>query len=876
MPKPNLAFVDYVNDILPLPKNATFEELVAITKKVPPSSIAYPKLIKAIKEHPAYKKVIADLNTGEVGRNYKFLKKPDIHISHVAKAYKQVSEREAGFKKAYDAALKRAGNDPVKLVAEHAQSAKKGEMPLLEKKIRSLPEYKEFLEYDKEKGFTKTGSHGGFQKSKDPSREFLRFKTYLKFASKLPEGTKMADYIVLPELLKQLGKDRIPTPKRLGSDSSRYKFFDFNQIVKFLGEPIVAADGREFFPRPTDQQVSQLKRFFKEGKYLFGENTEDIVKAIHKNEKLRKMLSAKNFPALHEFHPEIEKVLGRQVSDSAVAHGTRVYSDWTKGSLYKNMGLEFQPSASEVRLGNKIYSALEGFKRNNKWSQGEYLHAMREIKRNMPKAAGDLGSFKYYMSKYLPKGFLENKNLNVNEIFSIKQSARNKAFPYAYFADVIDADINQKNLANFQGKLSAAVYDTRNMISKLRAGDTTVSYADLVDRINKFQNERKTHAETIKRNFPGKNFNLADIVLGSEKEILKSDFDIADKVYSAKNLEKWKKQGIDIAGHAKTEGFAMTGADKRTSFLFRDLVNTSKELFNKGSAPEKYEIAFKLGCVGQNADGGRIGFALGSSVVKCVNTKLADEAQVPKLTQLDDSTPLLGKLKNAATGFLGFAKKGGKYGAIAAGGAAAAGLVKTFMNDDPSTYLSDENQQKNMLIEMVTNPIDETPEESPAILDYQLPTLGAVTAAGMVPGGKRLYDVRRRGGPNLKPAGPVRSALGLKGVLGKGLAATATPLGLAALEPLHIAGQVAQGDSLTDIATNPWNYLGPTFASGLTKEATKFASPTAAKIMRMGMSPTALRGLSRFGGYGLAASLGIQGLQKFDDWRNKRGWFSEE
>tara|TARA_Y100001951_G_scaffold91770_1_gene86057 strand:- start:188 stop:721 length:534 start_codon:yes stop_codon:yes gene_type:complete len=177
---------------------------------------------------------------------------------------------------------------------------------------------------------------------------------------------------------------------------------------------------------------------------------------------------------------------------------------------------------------------------------------------------------------------------------------------------------------------------------------------------------------------------------------------------------------------------------------------------------------------------------------------------------------------------------------------------------------------------MVTDPIDETPEESPAILDYQLPTLGAVTAAGMVPGGKRLYDVRRRGGPNLKPAGPVRSALGLRGVLGKGLAATATPLGLAALEPLHIAGQIAQGDSPTDIATNPWNYLGPTFAAPLTKEATKFAGPTMSKIMRMGMSPTALRGLSRFGGYGLAASLGIQGLQKFDDWRNKRGWFSEE
>ena len=302
-----------------------------------------------------------------------------------------------------------------------------------------------------------------------------------------------------------------------------------------------------------------------------------------------------------------------------------------------------------------------------------------------------------------------------------------------------------------------------------------------------------------------------------------------------------------------------------------------RNLFKNANPKEQFKIAEALNCpLPGRADGGRIGYALGSGTVNCVNTKLVNETEIPKLTRLDDSSPVLSKMKNAATGFLGFAKKGGKYGAIAAAGAAGAGLVKTFMNDDPTTYLSNEDQQKNMLIDMITSPIDDTPEESPEILDYQLPTMGAVTAAGMIPGGKRLYDVRRRGGPKLKPAGPVRSALGLKGVLGKGLAATATPLGLAALEPLHIAGQVAQGDSLTDIATNPWNYLGPTFASGLTKEATRFTSPMVSKIMRMGMSPTALRGLSRFGGYGLAASLGIQGLQKFDDWRNKRGWFREE
>lgn len=313
---------------------------------------------------------------------------------------------------------------------------------------------------------------------------------------------------------------------------------------------------------------------------------------------------------------------------------------------------------------------------------------------------------------------------------------------------------------------------------------------------------------------------------------------------------------------------------ERNTFLFN--------IFKQGTPKEQYAIATTLKCVPGNADGGRIGYALGTGAVNCVQTKLATETEIPKLTQLDDSSPGLTKMKNAATGFLGFAKKGGKFGAIAAAGAATAGLVKTFMNDDPTTYLSNEDQQKNMLIDMITSPIDETPEESPAILDYQLPTLGAVTAAGMVPGGAETYKARRAIrpdkliGPMEKGVGPVRAALGLKGVLGKGLAATATPLGLLALEPLHLAGQVQSGDSLTDIATNPLNYLGPTFASGLTKEATRFASPTMSKIMRMGMSPTALRGLSRFGGVGLAASLGIQGVMKYDDWRNKRGWFSEE
>ena len=77
-----------------------------------------------------------------------------------------------------------------------------------------------------------------------------------------------------------------------------------------------------------------------------------------------------------------------------------------------------------------------------------------------------------------------------------------------------------------------------------------------------------------------------------------------------------------------------------------------------------------------------------------------------KLTELDNTGPLA-KVKNAASTFLNVAKKGGRFGAFAAVGAAGAGLVKQFTSDDPTSYLSDENQQKNMLIDMVTEPVME-------------------------------------------------------------------------------------------------------------------------------------------------------------------------
>jgi hypothetical protein len=265
----------------------------------------------------------------------------------------------------------------------------------------------------------------------------------------------------------------------------------------------------------------------------------------------------------------------------------------------------------------------------------------------------------------------------------------------------------------------------------------------------------------------------------------------------------------------------------------------------------------------KKANGGRI------SCVDAVEEAIQKEPEklVQKASRLD-------KFKNAATGFLGLLKKGGKFGALAAAGAAGAGLVKTFMNDDPTTYLSDENQQKNMLIEMVTGPMVDKPDSTPEILDYQLPAIGATAAAGTAVTAPSTIEAARSARFGKKPSGYTKTALK---TLGRGLATTGTPLGLAAFEPLHIAGQVQAGDSLGEIATNPWNYAGLAFADDLSKFATKGLGPNIAKAMRLGISPAALRIGSRFLGLpGLALSLGISGYEMYDDYKKKRGMFSEE
>ena len=191
------------------------------------------------------------------------------------------------------------------------------------------------------------------------------------------------------------------------------------------------------------------------------------------------------------------------------------------------------------------------------------------------------------------------------------------------------------------------------------------------------------------------------------------------------------------------------------------------------------------------------------------------------------------------------------------------GLVKKFRNDDPTTYLSNEDQQKNMLVDMATQPVSLNIER-PAVLDYQLPALGA-TAVGATalaaPSTIKASGSRSLGVERKKPVGPVKTGLR---VLGRGLGVAASPAILAPLAAGDIVSQIAEGDSPMDIATDPLNYLYPAFADQ-TPKLTRGLPSAFKKVARLGLSKPALRLLSRAGIGGFAASAAIQGLGLLDD-----------
>ena len=460
---------------------------------------------------------------------------------------------------------------------------------------------------------------------------------------------------------------------------------------------------------------------------------------------------------------------------------------------------------------------------------------------------------------------------NWNDYNRVRNVIREK-YPNIVFE--LDHPLAKSTLKNFFNATPAQLTVVNPMTAQMNRGFKKV----LDERYsNAIQNKDYSKVKSINKIAKDLNINFGKV----DKTFKKFDYGSKpfEKLDVRKSIADALVQQQDLSTRlpkytkANPELFAKAGIDLNTldtnvpklDIKPKDLKRLVKNLTNK----EKLAYCSLLSRGGLPGD---CAAAIDNNPIKAA--QIFDEAP--------STSPAMAKVKSAANTFLNVARKGGRFGALAAVGATA-GAVKEFMSDDPTSYLSNENQQKNMLIDMVTEPVMD--ERDPGITsDAQLPVLGAVTAAGAIPGAAEYYKDRRGIRPNDKFTGPMKQGVGkiraaaspISGLLGKGLAATGTPLGMLALEPLYIGQQLAEGDSLGEIATNPINYLGAAFAAPLTQQATKFASPAVSSVMRLGISPAMLKTVSRrFGLPGLALSAGISGYEMFDNYRKGKGLFDD-
>ena len=527
---------------------------------------------------------------------------------------------------------------------------------------------------------------------------------------------------------------------------------------------------------------------------------------------------------------------------ATVANTEALYSRLLRGETFRrDVGI-----AKDVVLGKKIIDELAINSTNNARRSAFYRIALDNINKLYPNESGNLETFKSNFRNEL-KNILKTKKVpfSVNEVIGLSTGESRGIQPFSVFVDAVDTNINEGELARYQGQFSKKV----GSIQKLLSGNTpNVVEAERIAL--SLDSNRKTLIDSLTR----KGFtldqinqlNLPDIKVGSN--VLET--------YKAKDLSRFKKAGVDIAQFAKDKGFYID-VKKAKPFWESNIKNTivTAAQNNTGNVCNIF-----AGKVAFSKDGGRIGFSggCGKEMAEAMETD-----RVGTLNKINQTEGILPKFKNAATGFLNFLKgPGPKTFGIGAGIGTAVGLVKLFKNDDPTTYLSDENQQKSMLVDMATQPIS-IDTERPAILDYQLPALGATLAASTAAVAPSTIKASKSRALGIERKPPGMAKTGLR-VLGRGLGVAASPAVLAPFAAADIASQIAEGDSPMDIATNPFNYLYPAFADQ-TPKLTRGLPSVARNIARLGLSRAALTGLSRLGIGGFAAASAIQGLGLLDD-----------
>ena len=605
-----------------------------------------------------------------------------------------------------------------------------------------------------------------------------------------------------------------------------------------------------FIKKPTDAQIQTLKDYYLvrgSTKGGLADETIRLVKEFHDNDIY------KPYTSKGQVIPE--ELLPGNITVNQAAYAQYKLSQLQDGKVVRGLDIPLNKDAAENY--QRIVAKMPF---NNPYKMAQTKDAMDAITESLGKnyftIAGKQTNMDAVRRKikrvFLKEGipFYDKKapankrfGVNINEIVGITASSQTPgAAPYSQFINLLEGKVNQGDYALFQKQFQGFLKKLGDETKKTNGNPLKV-----IREYNKFSTD---YINRIKDPLARKTMRE----VGFPELTLQSP----EKAFGKTRLAQLTEQGLDLPAAYEEMGFTIklpkgTATLKEVAENPQTFLNqASKRLLNQVTVAGARSKSCQL--IMNKATGG-----IATTCAEAIKRDPIGSAE--KLSKLDAQSGPLAKVKNVATSIL---RSGGfKTFGVGAAVGTAAGLVKLFKNDDPTTYLSNEDQQKSMLVDMATQPIS-TDIERPAILDYQLPALGATIAGSTIataPSTIKASQSRSLGVERKKPTGTVKTGLR---VLGRGLGVAASPALLAPFAAGDIASQVAAGDSVEDIATNPLNYLYPAFADQ-TPKLTRGLNPTLRKVARLGLSGPALRLLSRAGIGGFAASSVIQGLGLLDE-----------
>ena len=320
---------------------------------------------------------------------------------------------------------------------------------------------------------------------------------------------------------------------RIGPKSVPTKFQKLIQDRLFSKK----VSGVRYYKKPTKYDIQAIEK----SDFLTGARGNTLKSSTVNNilsldKKFKKIYSTGNVPSIDEvlkFFPNMDP----QSAGTATARLAQLYG----GHKFNNEEL------SKIRINKsaskKMFNVIDRSRFGNPYRNALYRISLQTID---AKLGNKIGTFERLKSDAV-KILKDNKipvydvkdgkkafGFNINEIAGATGSAKSQAAEFSQFVDIMEGNLNQKNLASYQGQLSLARQKIENAVGTRRYNKV---FAEEAKKINKVSGILE------------KQFNV-------ELPRIRKPSDVS-KYYSDTRLGQLKEQGLDIPAASKRAGYTL-------------------------------------------------------------------------------------------------------------------------------------------------------------------------------------------------------------------------------------------------------------------------------------------------------------------------------